>query len=277
MPASPCRTYSDPEGKAAWEALNAAETRLESLLREIGGTVEIAGMGYFIDAAGDLMWGPLMQDGTIERESALHRNDYEGLSAQELLDVARSVSEWLDQLPKSEPITAAGHERVLQWNGFEVISTGGGCTAWSRMFPSGHHVMVTNEDIGHTFESDNDRAIVCAYDADSQQIGEAWEGPLSAAHVAISIKSMVAMKAGLAVTNKQAVVDEALDAAARVIQDALGVKTGDTAGAFFSGEEGEKVLESLSRYFDLEVSMLKPGFEIDDRISGRGDRIAPRG
>ena len=84
MPASPCRTYSDPLGKAAWDALNAAETRLEEFLKKRGGTAvvdgvaAISGMGYFLNEQEQLMCGPLYSDGRVDKETALHRTDYEG-------------------------------------------------------------------------------------------------------------------------------------------------------------------------------------------------------
>jgi hypothetical protein len=44
----------------------------------------------------------------------------------------------------------------------------------------------------------------------------------------------------------------ALDAACRAIQEALGVQYGDTAGAFFAGDDGDQVRETLISYIRLE-------------------------
>lgn len=96
MPASPCHTYTDPAGRAAWNALNEAETRLEARLIATGGTAEVNGMGYFIDEQQQMRCGPMTRDGVIERESSFHRLDYEGLGNDELHDLAISVTAWMD-------------------------------------------------------------------------------------------------------------------------------------------------------------------------------------
>lgn len=48
---------------------------------------------------------------------------------------------------------------------------------------------------------------------------------------------------------------DALNAAVAVIQEKLGVKTGDTAGIYFSGDSA--TLEDLTRYIRLELSLVK--------------------
>jgi len=48
--------------------------------------------------------------------------------------------------------------------------------------------------------------------------------------------------------------EEALDAAVRVIQDRLGVETGDHAGLFFSGSAGDDIKEWLRRYIKSELN-----------------------
>jgi hypothetical protein len=47
----------------------------------------------------------------------------------------------------------------------------------------------------------------------------------------------------------------ALDAACAHIQDHLGVESGDAAGIFFSGEEGEQILRQLVAYINFELSL----------------------
>jgi hypothetical protein len=56
--------------------------------------------------------------------------------------------------------------------------------------------------------------------------------------------------------NKQEIQDlaeNALHEACRHIQDALNVKTGDTAGLFFTGMEEEVIYEILCRYIATEL------------------------
>lgn len=47
---------------------------------------------------------------------------------------------------------------------------------------------------------------------------------------------------------------DALDAAARHIQDALGVETGDLAGLYFMGEKEQAMLAILEDYIKAEIS-----------------------
>lgn len=47
---------------------------------------------------------------------------------------------------------------------------------------------------------------------------------------------------------------DALDAAARHIQDALGVETGDLAGLFFIGDKEEAMLAILEDYIKSEIN-----------------------
>ena len=54
--------------------------------------------------------------------------------------------------------------------------------------------------------------------------------------------------------NPEELAQDALDAAARSIQDALGVETGDFAGMFFSGEAGETIIQILVQYIEQEMS-----------------------
>lgn len=48
--------------------------------------------------------------------------------------------------------------------------------------------------------------------------------------------------------------EEALDTAVRVIQDRLGVETGDFAGLFFSGSAGDETREWFRRYIKSELN-----------------------
>jgi len=54
----------------------------------------------------------------------------------------------------------------------------------------------------------------------------------------------------------QTLAENALHEACRHIQDALGIKSGDTAGLFFTGAREEIILDFLTAYIDTEL-MLK--------------------
>ena len=49
--------------------------------------------------------------------------------------------------------------------------------------------------------------------------------------------------------------DQALNEACRHIQDALGIKTGDVAGMFFSGDNKDQIEEILREYISLELQI----------------------
>ena len=51
-------------------------------------------------------------------------------------------------------------------------------------------------------------------------------------------------------------INAALDAACRTIQEALGVETGDVAGLHFSGDAGERFRELMRDYIRTERAYL---------------------
>ena len=51
----------------------------------------------------------------------------------------------------------------------------------------------------------------------------------------------------------QELAENALHEACRHIQDALGVKTGDTAGLFFCGEAEDTIYQIFRQYIDDEL------------------------
>lgn len=151
--------------------------------------------------------------------------------------------------------TPSRNSEAMQQAGYENISTGGGYFAWYKPFPSGRHVWVTRNELKH--DPNEDLCVVCAYDHNHQQLGEPWEGPLSQAANAMSQAESTALEDGLKAFDKTACLDAAIDAAAKAIQDALGVKTGDEAGIFFTGENDEAIKAVLGRYIDFQIAFLK--------------------
>lgn len=277
MPASPCSSYSDPEGKAAWQALNTAETRLEAILREYGGAAQIGPLVYFLDDSNRMLSSAADRYGTFAKDEGMHREDYEGLSADELFEGAGRVQQVLDLWDESQGnVTAENYERVLRRNGFELISTGGGSTAWMRSLPAGRHLLITNEQDKHIFQHDSDKAVLVSYDGDHRMVGEEWHGDLSRLGLAISLKAREAFSEAVLKLDKESVIDDAINVAVKTIQDALGVKTGDTAGLFFSGDAYEKIRGPLKQYLNLELELAKPDFEVpEDREEGARQRPTP--
>jgi len=51
----------------------------------------------------------------------------------------------------------------------------------------------------------------------------------------------------------QELAENALHEACRHIQDALGVKTGDTAGMFFCGQQEDEIHQIFCRYIETEL------------------------
>lgn len=273
MPASPCRTYTRPNEKSAWESLNSAERNLESILLNTGLTAEVNGMAYFIAEDGRLRCAPMFKDGSIDKEQAMHRNDYEGLSTEEMMAIKEGIIEWLYLLPNADPYTAENYAQLLQRDGFEVISTGGALTAWSRTLPTGYYVLVTNDSRGHTFNSRTDTVIVAAYNSDNEAVRPEWKGPLSRARTAIALQGNVAIELALISLNKTKLIEDALNAAVKTIQNHLGVKAGNRAEAFFAGTAKELVRAPLRRYIDFELEMIRPDYE----EPVESERHGPRG
>lgn len=161
------------------------------------------------------------------------------------------------------PLTAANFEASMRHNGFAVIDTGGGCTAWCRQFPTGRYVLVTNEDTSHTIETDCDRVVVGAYGGDNDPItGGVDSVSLDEAAETIVTACQLAIENGMKATDTNMIVEDAINAAAKSIQDALGVQSGDTAGIFFTGNNHESIDKLLREYATLEISLLPPSFEV---------------
>jgi hypothetical protein len=59
-------------------------------------------------------------------------------------------------------------------------------------------------------------------------------------------------------TKKREIIEQALHEACAYIQNQLGVKTGDTAGLFFCGENEETVYEIFGRYLNEELRVKLP-------------------
>lgn len=62
-------------------------------------------------------------------------------------------------------------------------------------------------------------------------------------------------------TKKREIVEQALHEACAYIQNQLGVKTGDTAGLFFCGENEEIIYEVFNRYLEEELRYGLPQLE----------------
>ncbi|WP_066709718.1 hypothetical protein [Curvibacter delicatus] len=104
MPATISQWATTPDEKAAWEELDAAESRLEQhLLKSDGQIAKVGGWGYYIGRDGRMLCAPLMVDESLDLETSFHRSEHEGLSAQDMRDIAGNVRAWL----QNSQVTAA--------------------------------------------------------------------------------------------------------------------------------------------------------------------------
>lgn len=96
MPAILSQWATTPDEKAAWQDLDAAESELEQILFKSEGQIaKVAGWAYFIGEGARMLCAPLMSDGTRDLELSFHRSEYEGLSAQDMLEIAGNVRAWI--------------------------------------------------------------------------------------------------------------------------------------------------------------------------------------
>lgn len=161
------------------------------------------------------------------------------------------------------PLTAANFETSMRYNGFKVIDTGGGCTAWCRQFPAGRYVLVTNEDTSHTIDTDSERVVVGAYGGSDDPIAGGVDSvSLDEVAETIAAACQLAIENGMKANHTNMIVENAINIAAKSIQDALGVQSGDTAGIFFTGDNYELIEKLLREYTTLEISLLAPSFDV---------------
>jgi len=89
---------------------------------------------------------------------------------------------------KVSPLVAAmccySTKKLMSYSGFNLVDTGGGCTAWEYTFDNGEYLLIT-DDTGHTEAIMLDKcAIICKYKEDGTpyedesyrlyEIMEAW-------------------------------------------------------------------------------------------------------
>ena len=72
-------------------------------------------------------------------------------------------------------------------------------------------------------------------------------------------------------TKKREIVENALHEACAYIQNQLGVKTGDTAGLFFCGENEEIIYEVFNRYLDEELRYSLPQLHRNEENPDMGE------
>lgn len=107
---TPCHTYVDVQGRAAWVVLQDAEEELESALKIFPKRSAIAmtrGRGYFIDVDGVLKAGSVDEGNEINfnYSQAKNRMEYVGLDWMTLRQIAKEVRKWLALPAENRPIT----------------------------------------------------------------------------------------------------------------------------------------------------------------------------
>lgn len=99
MPAIISQWATTPDEKAAWEELDAAESELEKrLFKSEGEIAKVGGWGYYIGRDGRMLCAPIMIDESLDLEMSFHRSEYEGLSSQDMRDIAGNVRAWLQNI-----------------------------------------------------------------------------------------------------------------------------------------------------------------------------------
>lgn len=159
-------------------------------------------------------------------------------------------------------INAQNYSEILTGRGFEIIGTGGGCTGWAKTYPSGHYVLITNGNLGHDLAETipgYPSIVVCAYDNESQALPDDlhyWEGDFSGLDSAINEMCDIAKSFGVQALDIEQTLENALDSAVLTIQKALGVRTGDFAGIYFSGDIGDDFKTMMRQYLRSELNNL---------------------
>lgn len=105
---TPCHTYSDVPGRAAWIVLQDAEEELESALRCFPKKSTMAitsGRAYFIDTDGVLKAAPIADGNQIDYSQAKSRMEYVGFDWKTLRQIAKEVRVWLSTPVASRHIT----------------------------------------------------------------------------------------------------------------------------------------------------------------------------
>lgn len=105
---TPCHTYADVHGRAAWIVLQDAEEELEFALKTFPKGTAIAvtqGRGYFIDPNGVLRAAPFGEDDQLKYSEAKNRMEYAGLDWMTLRKIAKEVRVWLALPLEHRPIT----------------------------------------------------------------------------------------------------------------------------------------------------------------------------
>ncbi|VTU38349.1 hypothetical protein H4CHR_04403 [Variovorax sp. PBS-H4] len=154
----------------------------------------------FVTSFGDLHdhvdaneYGGLCEDGVIELGNSLftERTDPDTLQTQAMMDVSNDLQdecdEWLkagDHFAQMPHFPGFEHEGMLITNptaeargkmspehyGFEVVSTGGGCTAWARKIDDRLRVLLT-DTVGTSHDiMDDDQFMLGLHDDEGQEL-----------------------------------------------------------------------------------------------------------
>jgi hypothetical protein len=75
-------------------------------------------------------------------------------------------------------------------------------------------------------------------------------------------------------TKKREIVEQALHEACAYIQNELGIKTGDTAGLFFCGENEEIIYEVFNRYLEEELRHGLPQLHTNEELWGMAGKYS---
>lgn len=143
--------------------------------------------------------------------------------------------------------------KVLEAMYFTESQTGGGCTAltYGAAEPHGFYLMVTTAGDPSAPTDETKMFTAGRYDCDTRdQVGEVVTGTFT--EILKFMRPYIDTSAWA--DGIDAILRATLDAAALEIQTALGVKTGDLAGQYFSGEQQEAFDELALAYIEAELA-----------------------
>lgn len=132
--------------------------------------------------------------------------------------------------------------------GFEIIHTGGGCTALQKKVEGGW--VVLSREVSHELGENLTPFLMGFYD-DSEDGETMWGNELGMAKLQVGVP---------VVTNDEIddLAEDALNAMCKTVQDYLGIKHGDNAALYFSDDRFKALIKD---YIKDEIDVQRSSYE----------------
>jgi hypothetical protein len=130
--------------------------------------------------------------------------------------------------------------------GFEIMHTGGGCTALQKKVNGGW--VVLSRECTHKLGENLTPFIMGFYDGSE---GDMWGNELGISYLQVGVP---------VVTNEEIddLAEDALNAMCKTVQDYLGIKHGDNAGLYFSDDRFKELIKD---YIKDEIDVKRASYE----------------